>query len=259
MLYDPDGQKMFKDLFGHISGSIKSDIKAVASGHKTPDTIKEPDGFKQIMSYIQRDPKKISGIIDYDQAESLDMLSWLSSGYTIQEYVIASAAFEKKDTKYKLEQSLPIRARDAVDDNSMYETMFVRRLALAKIATGKDPSTAIQEAKEDFKNTQYAFTYQSPHEDEGIFWDSSRDEVKTYIPHKFYQQFPHHTPGQIDDELTKFIASAEKDSGEADLYFEYDPVINGVRVYKPGFTDSFVFTKDSIIPSKVRYKVNKEG
>jgi len=249
MLTDKDGQKMFKSLFGEIAGQVKSDIEAVASGFKTPDSIREPDGLKQVLSYINNDPRKVSGIVDYEQADALDIIGFMASGGTFGEYVNASAMFKKKSVRERFDLELPIKTRTAEEDNSAYETLFIRRLALVKLASGKDSATAIKEAKHDFKATHQQFTYQSPHKDKGLIWDSSRDEVETYIPTSFYQQFPPEM--SIDDvnkSLTDFIASIEAKFEEKDLYFEYDPLSKGVRVYEPGIINgSYLFTKDSIV------------
>lgn len=258
MLTDPDGQKMFKNLFGDIEGKVKGDVQSVIDGVMTPADTQEPEGFRQIMSYVERDPKRVSGIVGYDQADTIGLLGYLMSGIPYQQYVASRAQFEKKDIKYKWEAELPINTGDYSVDNNDYETMYVRRLALALTASGVDPNQAIKDARTGLKDTHQLFTYQSPHKDKGTLWDSSRDEVEAYIPTKFYHQFLGFTPEEVNTRLTDFISKIEKDYNEKDLYFSYDPLSNAVRVYDPRtMNTSYTFDSNSITPYKTRQPVAK--
>ena len=258
MLSDKDGQKMFKDFFGGIEGQVRGDVQSVINGVQSPADLKEPDGFRQAMSYVQTDPKRVSAILGYDQTDTVSLLGYLMSGIPYQQYVAASAQFAKKPVKDRWDMELPINSGDYTVDNNGYETMFVRRLALSYLASGKDASTAIDEARSDIKKVHQRFVYQSPHEDKGFLWDSARDPVEAYIPTSFYRQFPGFTPDEVNAHLTDFISKIETDKGGMDLYFSYDPLSNVVRVFDPLTMDeSYEFSKDSIIQFKTRQTITK--
>lgn len=257
MLSDKDGQKMFKDFFGGIEGQVRGDVQSVINGVQSPADLKEPDGFRQAMSYVQNDPKRVSAILGYDQTDTVGLLGYLMSGISYQQYVAASAQFAKKPVKDRWDMELPINSGDYTVDNNGYETMFVRRLALSYLAAGKDASTAIEEARADMKKVHQRFVYQSPHKDKG-WWDSDRDPVEAYIPTSFYRQFPGFTPDEVNGHLTEFISKIEGEKGGTDLYFSYDPLSNVVRVFDPLTMDeSYEFAKDSIVQFKTRQKITK--
>lgn len=258
MLSDKDGQKMFKDFFGGIEGQVRGDVKSVINGIQSPADLKEPDGFRQAMSYVQNDPKRVSAILGYDQTDTVSLLGYLMSGIPYQQYVAASAQFAKKPVKDRWDMELPINSGDYTVDNNGYETMFVRRLALSYLAAGKDASTAIEEARADMKKVHQRFVYQSPHKDKGWLWDSDRDPVEAYIPTSFYRQFSGFTPDEVNGHLTEFISKIEGEKGGMDLYFSYDPLSNVVRVFNPLTMDeSYEFSKDSIIPFKMKQPITK--
>ena len=258
MLSDKDGQKMFKDFFGNIEGQVRGDVQSVINGVQSPADLKEPDGFRQAMSYVQNDPKRVSAILGYDQTDTVSLLGYLMSGIPYQQYVAASAQFAKKPVKDRWDMELPINSGDYTVDNNGYETMFVRRLALSYLAAGKDASTAIEEARADMKKVHQRFVYQSPHKDKGWLWDSDRDPVEAYIPTSFYRQFPGFTPDEVNEHLTEFISKIEADKGGMDLYFSYDPLSNVVRVFDPLTMDeSYEFSKDSIVQFKTRQPITK--
>jgi hypothetical protein len=258
MLSDKDGQKMFKDFFGGIEGQVRGDVQSVVNGVQSPADLKEPDGFRQAMSYVQNDPKRVSAILGYDQTDTVSLLGYLMSGIPYQQYVAASAQFAKKPVKDRWDMELPINSGDYTVDNNGYETMFVRRLALSYLAAGKDASTAIEEARADMKKVHQRFVYQSPHKDKGWLWDSDRDPVEAYIPTSFYRQFPGFTPDEVNEHLTEFISKIEGEKGGMDLYFSYDPLSNVVRVFDPLTMDeSYEFSKDSIVQFKTRQTITK--
>lgn len=258
MLADEDGRKMFKKLFGDIEGNVKGDVQSVVNGVLTAADVKEPEGFRQVMTYIERDPRKVSAMLGYDQADTIGLLGYLIQGTPYNQYIASRAQYEKKPVREKWDMELPINTADYSVDNNDYETMFVRRLALTYLATGKDPSTAIKEARDDLKTTHQKFTYQSPHEDKGFIWDSKRKPSEAYIPSSFYAQFSGFTPDEVNDKLSATIVDLEKKYNDKDLYFTYDPLSRGVRIYNPlNMEESVLFNKDSIVPFKVRQSVTK--
>ena len=258
MLSDKDGQKMFRYFFGGIEGQVRGDVQSVVNGIQSPADLKEPDGFRQAMSYVQNDPKRVSAILGYDQTDTVGLLGYLMSGIPYQQYVAASAQFAKKSVKERWDMELPINSGDYTVDNNSYETMFVRRLALSYLASGKDPKSAISEARADMKKVHNKFVYQSPHKDKGFLWDSTREPVEAYIPTSFYKQFPGFTVDEVNENLNSFIAKIEEDAGGTDLYFSYDPLSNVVRVFNPLTMDeSFEFSRDSIVQFKTRQAITK--
>lgn len=258
MLTDKDGQKMFKGLFGDIEGSIKSDVQSVIDGVMNPADVKEPEGFRQIISYIERDPKRVSALVGYDQADTIGLLGYVLDGVPIQQYVAARAQYQRKPVKERWDMELPVNTGDYSVDNNDYESMFVRRTALAYLATGKDAATAIKEARDALKATHQNFTYRSPHKDTGFFWDSNRKPVQAYVPTRFYNQFPGFTVDEVNEKLTDFIATTEKGYEGKDLYFSYDPLSNAIRVFDPiSMHESFTFDSNSIVPYKTRQPMAK--
>jgi hypothetical protein len=202
----------------------------------------------------------MSGLVNYDQADALDLIGFMAEGRSFKEYIAAKAAMEKRTLKEKLEANLPIQTRDVTTDNSHYESMYVQRLAMVKIGRGMDANKAISDAKTEFKQTHQIFSYRSPHVDtSGWVFNSSRDESEVYVPTSFYQQFTNNSKEEVDTALTSFIASIEAKFDNQDLYFEYDSFARGIRVYSPDILEeSFLFDgRTPIVTSEETPKVEK--